>query len=126
MAKQTAEQVITALARLHKITHSDGSVIQAEFARKSGIAQSTISRLLSGADDWQLTRDSQLKLIEAFGISPSEAAGIKPITKASIKTELTPTVRELELIRELRLLSRKDRQEVETLVSIKSTLANNK
>ena len=126
MARQTAEQIIKNIARLHDMTHDDGSVIQAEFARKSGISQSTLSRLLSGSSEWELSRDSQLKLIEAFGISQAEASGIKAITKASLKTRIKPTPRELELIRELRALPNKDRQEVETIVSIKSTLKDHK
>lgn len=104
------------------MTHADGTVIQAEFARKTGISQSTLSRLLAGDPEWQLTRDSQLKLMETFGITQAEASGMRPISKATIKTKVTPTARELELIRELRNLPGNDRKDIETLINLKSAL----
>ena len=120
MGKLTAAEVLTELAQIHGLTHSDGTPNFSAMAQRTGIYQPTISRIMSGGKDWEMSTGTISKLCDAFHITFDQAKGEAPLSKQSRRTK--PTAADLELIREIRSLDTYDQEEIQAMVAMKVEL----
>lgn len=116
-----AKQVIIQLSEKHGLIKDDGSVNALQFSTKTGIPQSTVSRLLHSGPERRMNSRLVNRIAEAFGVSHAEAMGEVPLKGSARK--ITPTVAELDLIKRWRELGASDRDEIAQFWAIKAQLS---
>ena len=120
MRKLTAAKVLTELARIHGLTHPDGTPNFSAMAKRTGIAQPTISRIMNGGPDWKMNTETISSLCNAFHITFDQAKGEAPLSKHRLRTTLTAADR--RLIQDIRSLNSSDQDEIQTIVDMKVKL----
>lgn len=120
MLKLTAAEVLAELARIHGLLHPNDKPNISAMAKRTGIPQPTVSRIMKGGADWEMGTSTISSLCNAFHITFDQAKGEAPLEAHHDVYLPSPT--DLELVRDIRSLNGSDQKEIEAIVRLKTSL----
>jgi len=99
--KTPVQEIFQELAEKHDLCHPNGEINRSAFSRKTGIPAPTVSRIIRGHKDWNITSRIAEALMKSFHISFAQARGDESLSRGS---PVGADAMELDHIRDLRAL----------------------
>lgn len=122
MTRRSAQEILRDLAEMHDLINPRTNQINySAFSKRTGIPHPTLIRIMQSSSEHEMNTATVQSLIDAFHITFAQARGEVPIRKKD-RRKFEPSDADLELMRRIRDLPKRDQDDIRKLVELREQL----